>query len=74
MKNNQAGREDAVQKYDEKQAEIRKLLAQIEYGLEKNDRNRSEGITWGSVEYLAHIASELRDIKDSLHGTGEYAK
>lgn len=75
-KRNLASREDSLKKYKQKQAEIRKLLKQIEAGLEKYDRNASAGggYHWGHVGDLASIASTLTDLKDRLHNTGEYAR
>lgn len=75
-KRNLASREESLKKYEQKQAEIRKLLKQIEAGLEKHDRNASGqgGHHWGHVGDLASIASTLTDLKDRLHNTGEYAR
>jgi hypothetical protein len=66
---------DPLKEYEAKQAEIKKLLKQIEAGLEKHDRNGSTsgGHHWGHVGNLTSIADTLRDLKDRLHGTGEYA-
>jgi len=66
----------ALEAYEEKQAEIKKLLKQIEAGLQKHDRAASGqgGHNWGHVGDLADIQKTLIDIKDRLHGTGEYAK
>lgn len=66
----------ALEAYEEKQAEIKKLLAQIKVGLEQHDRKASTkgGHHWGHVGDLADIANTLKDIKDSLHKTGEYAE
>lgn len=65
----------ALEAYKEKQAEIKKLLAQITAGIEAHDRRASSkgGYHWGHVGDLTDIAAKLTDIKDSLHGTGEYA-
>ncbi len=73
-KRNTASRESSLQKYEEKQTEIRKLLKQIEAGLLKHDRNASGqgGHHWGHVGDLADIAHTLTDLKDRLHNTGEY--
>ncbi len=73
---NRANRKDSLKKYEQKQAEIRKLLKQIEVGLEKHDRNASGqgGHHWGHVGDLASIASTLTDLRDRLHKTGEYLK
>ena len=67
---------DPLKEYEAKQAEIKKLLKQIEAGLEKHDRSASGpgGHHWGHVGDLTSIADTLRDLKDRLHGTGEYAK
>jgi septal ring factor EnvC (AmiA/AmiB activator) len=65
---------DALKEYEKKQAEIKKLLKQIEAGLEKHDHEASmSGVHhWGHVGDLASIAETLNDLKDRLHGTGEY--
>jgi hypothetical protein len=75
-KRNEASRENSLKKYEEKQAEIKKLLKQIEVGLQQHDRNASGqgGHHWGHVGDLASIASTLTDIRDQLHHTGEYAR
>lgn len=64
----------ALEAYEEKQAEIKKLLAQITVGMEQHDRNASGkgGHNWGHVGDLTSIADTLTDIRDRLHGTGEY--
>ena len=74
-KRNDASRESSLRKYEETQKEIRKLLKQIEAGLEKHDRKASGpgGHHWGHVGDLVSIAHTLTDLKDQLHGTGEYA-
>ena len=66
----------ALNEYETRQAEIRKLLKQIEAGLLKHDRAASGkgGHNWGHVGDLTDIEKTLADIKDRLHGTGEYAK
>lgn len=66
---------DSLQAYERKQAEIKKLLKEIEAGLEKHDQkasNRPGGHHWGHVGSLASIANTLTDLRDRLHGTGEY--
>ena len=67
---------EALKEYEQKQAEIKKLLKQIEAGLEKHDRNASGqgGHHWGHVGELTSIAETLTDLRDRLHNTGEYAK
>jgi len=66
----------ALNEYEIKQAEIRKLLKQIEAGLEKHDRTASGkgGHNWGHVGDLTSIVESLVDLKDRLHKTGEYAE
>ena len=66
----------ALEEYEAKQEELKKLLKQIEAGLLKHDRNASGkgGHHWGHVGDLNHMISTLSDIKDQLHQTGEYAK
>ena len=67
--------ETALEAYEAKQAEIRKLLKQIEQGLVQHDRRASSlvGHHWGHVGDLVSIAETLKDLKDRLHLTGEYA-
>lgn len=64
----------ALNEYEKKQAEIKKLLKQIEVGLEQHDRKASGqgGHHWGHVGDLTSIAESLTDIRDRLHGKGEY--
>jgi hypothetical protein len=64
-----------LKEYEAKQAEILKLLKQIEDGLERHDRRASSlvGHHWGHVGDLISIIDTLTDIKDRLHLTGEYA-
>lgn len=67
----------ALVEYEAKQAAIRKLLKQVEVGLEKHDRNASSkpgGHHWGHVGDLGRVIEVLIDLKDHLHGTGEYAE
>lgn len=75
MENNMST-QTALEAYEEKQAEIKKLLAQITVGLEAHDRKASSKGEhhWGHVGDLTDIAAKLADIKDSLYETGEYAK
>lgn len=67
----------ALEKYEETQDAIRRLLKQIESGLTDHDRRASGkigGHTWGHVGDLNAIEAQLREIKDRLCLTGEYAK
>jgi hypothetical protein len=68
--------QESLEKYEETQAEIEKLLKEIKAGLLVHDRTASGngGHHWGYVGDLRHIAGELRDVSDRLHGKGEYAK
>jgi hypothetical protein len=77
MRNTKAAKQDALKEYEARQAEIRKLLKQIEAGLQKHDREASSnagGHHWGHVGDLTSIAETLTDLRDRLHGTGEYAE
>jgi hypothetical protein len=64
----------ALEAYKEKQAEIEKLLQQIKDGLLAHDRAQVNGHNWGHVGDLASIKETLIDIRDRLHGAGEYKK
>lgn len=66
----------ALEAYEEKQAEIEKLLKQIQSGLLKHDRKAGGpgGHHWGHVGDLTDIAATLAELRDRLHGTGEYAE
>lgn len=66
----------ALKAYETKQAEIEKLLKQIQAGLLKHDRKASgtDGHHWGHVGDLTDIAATLVDLRDRLHLTGEYAQ
>lgn len=69
--------QDPIKEYEYQKDIIEELLAEIEAGLEKHDRRASErpgGPQWGHVGDLTGIADSLRDLRDRLHGTGEYAK
>jgi hypothetical protein len=68
--------ENPLEAYEIQQAEIKKLLKQIEDGLERHDRRASSvnGHHWGHVGDLIGITETLTDLKDRLHLTGEYAK
>ena len=65
---------DPLKEYKQKQAEIKKLLKQIEAGLEMHDRKAMAkgGHNWGHIGDLTSLAASLTDLKDQLHGTGEY--
>ena len=65
---------NALKTYEEKQAAIKKLLKQIDHGLEKHDRERTEAINWGHVGDLTYIEEQLQQVKDMLYRTGEFAK
>jgi hypothetical protein len=68
---------EALVEYEAKQRAIRKLLREIEAGLDKHDRRASSqpgGHHWGHVGDLGSIIETLIDLKDRLHGTGEYAE
>lgn len=76
MRNIKSNTQDALKEYEARQAEIKKLLKQIEVGLQKHDRKASSkagGHHWGHVGDLTSIAERLTDLRDMLHGTGEYA-
>ena len=66
----------ALEEYEAKQEELKKLLKQNEAGLLKRDRNASGkgGHHWGHVGDLNAMINTLTDIRDRLHQTGEYAK
>lgn len=65
---------DALETYEMKQAEIEKLLKQIHAGLLAHDRGCTPRHHWGHVGDLNTIVNDLTDIRDRLHGTGEYQK
>ncbi len=75
-KRDEANRAKCLKEYQEKQAAIRKLLKQIEAGLEQHDRQASGqgGHHWGHVGDLTSIAETLTDLRDRLHCKGEYAE
>ena len=66
----------ALSEYNKRQAEIKKVLKQIEAGLQKHDRKASTqgGHNWGHVGDIGDMVEVLTDLKDRLHNTGEYAK
>lgn len=72
-KRNMASRESSLKNYEHKQAEIKKLLKQIDAGLEKHDRQASKdgGHHWGHVGDLRHIEAQLEEIRDFLMGAGK---
>ena len=68
--------DDSLKAYECQKEMIEELLAEIEAGLLVHDRNASSwpgGASWGHVGDLTGIADTLRDLRDRLHGTGEYA-
>jgi hypothetical protein len=67
---------NALKEYEQKQAEIAKLLKQITAGMQKHDRDAScqGGHNWCHVGDLASIAETLTGIRDQLHHTGEYVR
>lgn len=75
-KRNIASRANSLQEYEAKQAEIKKLLKQIETSLVVHDHKASGkgGHHWGHVGDLRHVAGNLEELRDFLMGTGEYAK
>jgi hypothetical protein len=62
----------ALEAYEEKQAEIEKLLRQIKEGLLQHDRGCTPNHHWGHVGDLTSIAETLTELRDRLHRTGEY--
>lgn len=62
----------ALEAYETKQAEIEKLLKQIRAGLLAHDRECTPRHNWGHVGDLNSIVSDLTDVRDRLHGVGEY--
>jgi hypothetical protein len=66
---------DPLGEYEARQAAIKKLLKQIEAGLEAHDHRAScaGGHHWGHVGDLTSIVDTLTDIKDGLHRTGEHS-
>lgn len=61
-------KESALKKYEERQAEIRKLLKQIDANLMNHDRNASSqgGHNWTHVGDLNHILDELQNINNFI--------
>lgn len=59
---------EALAKYDERKAEIQKLLKQIAAGLEQHDKNASisGGHHWGHVGDLGHIVGVLAEVNARL--------
>lgn len=76
VKDRTASARESLVEYEAKQAAIRKLLKQIEAGLDKHDRQASTegGHNWGHVGDLGSMIETLIDIRDRLYQTGEYAK
>ena len=61
----------ANDQYQAKQAEIAELLKQIQAGLDQHDQSASAK-NWCHVGDLTSIAATLTDLRDRLHGSGEY--
>jgi len=77
MINQKQAQQDALKEYEKKQAQIRKLLKQIEAGLEKHDRKASScrgGHHWGHAGDLEYVVDRLTEVNDFLNQTGEYAE
>jgi len=65
---------EQTEKYNQEQEQIKALLKEISVGLKKHEqKTQTKGIYWGHVGDLKDIKSTLADIKDRLHGSGEYA-
>lgn len=64
--------EDVLKAYEMKQAEIEKLLKQIQAGLLVHDRECTPRHDWGHVGDLDRIVNELSDIRNRLMHEGEY--
>jgi hypothetical protein len=64
-----------LKEYEAKRDEVRKLMKQIEAGLEQHDRRALSlvGHHWGHVGDLISVIEALTDIKDRLHLTGRYS-
>ena len=61
----------SIEAYEAKQAEIKKLLKQIDAALLEHDREGSRepgGHHWGYVGDLGHVACELKQIHNFLTG------
>jgi len=67
----QVNRENALAAYEAKQAQIKKLLKQIEAAVEQSDKDRTEGVNWGHVGSLGHVVEELTEVRDWLKGTAK---
>jgi hypothetical protein len=64
----------AKQEYDSRYRDIQKMLRSIGSNLKKHSKNfEKEPMNWGYVGDLGHYREELKDISDSLSGSGEYA-
>lgn len=64
----EANKLDSLKAYEERQAEIKKLLKKIGVGLERHDKNASiaGGHHWGHVGDLSHIVSVLTEVHARL--------
>lgn len=73
MKHKKQNQQEAKTEYQRLQGELKLLMRQIESGLREHNLDaREEGHHWGHVGDLGSIKEVLTDIKDRLHGTGEY--
>lgn len=68
-----AARDNALDNYEAEQAELETLLKEIGAGLLLHDEQaKAKGVNWGHVGDLSRIRSELAELRDRLHGMGEY--
>lgn len=64
---------DALKEYEKKQAEIKKLLKQIDDGLRKHSQDAAQKPeNWGYLGDLEHTENQLREIRDFICKMGEY--
>jgi len=66
----------ASEAYKSRQFYIKDMLKTLDVGLKKDrdEFRRSDQRDWGAAGYLADVEHWLKDIDDSLNGTGEYAE